>query len=48
MSPPFTLSARLSFRQWADAVDGGRMPVIRALLRDTADLVWTVMQRGSR
>jgi hypothetical protein len=48
MSPPFRLSAPLTFRQWADAVDGGRMPVIRALLRDAGDLIWTVMQRGSR
>lgn len=47
-TPPFRLTARLTFRQWADAVDSGRMPVIRALLRDSADLVWTVMQRGSR
>jgi hypothetical protein len=43
---PPRLTARLTFRQWADAVDSGRMPVIRALLRDSADLVWTVMQRG--
>ncbi len=48
MSPPFRLTAPLTFRQWADAVDSGRMPVIRAILRDTADVIWTFMQRGNR
>lgn len=44
--PGFTLVARLSFRQWADAVDAGRMPVIRALLRETALDISTFMEHG--